>query len=412
MSDRPPVFVHAADLHLGAPLRALGKGINEERRAQLVKLADQTFDNLIDESIRLNAEFVVLSGDIYDGAEREAHAQIRFSVGLKRLVTAGIPVYIVHGNHDPLLNSVVNVVSLPEGVTVFGSDNVTSFRHTLRDGRTVLIAGVSYADKREERRLASMFNGIKRDGDTAVVGVLHTNLGGVSSHGNYAPSSESELSSAPVDYWALGHVHKRQVKQIGPNRYWAYPGNLQGRDAGETGPKGALVVPILTSGVGEPQFLPLDTFRFANLEIDCKQANDLSGIASQISAMVLDLSDGRPMIVRVNLRGRSAAHSAVSATPNLEQELEMLCGEALNHGYVERVKSFLLPELDLETLKAGDDLLGDLLRAMENLDPSVFDPAAVELNASTVTAELISELRALMTADLLADLYTSGTESA
>ena len=80
MSERPPVFVHAADLHLGAPLRALGKGINEERRAQLVKLADQTFDNLIDESIRLNAEFVVLSGDIYDGAEREAHAQIRFSV--------------------------------------------------------------------------------------------------------------------------------------------------------------------------------------------------------------------------------------------------------------------------------------------------------------------------------------------
>ena len=49
---------------------------------------------------------------------------------------------------------------------------------------------------------------------------------------------------------------------------------------------------------------------------------------------------------------------------------------------------------------------------MENLDPSVFNPAAVELNASTVTAELISDLRDLMTADLLADLYTSGTESA
>lgn len=412
MPEMPPVFVHAADLHLGAPLRELGKGINDEARRNLVNLVNTAFDNLINESIRLKAEFVVLAGDIYDGADREAHAQIRFSLGLKKLVDAGIGVYIVHGNHDPVLGGIINVVSLPEGVTVFGTDKVSQVRHTMRDGRAVVVAGVSYESAHDRRPLATMFNGISRDGAVAVVGVLHTNLGGVSTaHNNYAPSSEADLAAAPVDYWALGHVHKRQVRPIGQNRYWAYPGNLQGRDAGEPGEKGALVVPILDHGVGEPQFLPMDAFHFANIAIDCTDAADLGPIAGLIREKCTGLSSGKPLLIRVTLHGYSAAHAAVSSTSNIEQAIELLCGDALNGGHIEKIVSHLLPEVDIHTLRTADDLLGDLLMAVENLAPGDFDPETAGLDPSLLTPDRLTDMRNAMTADFLLGFYDA-TEGA
>ena len=402
MTAKPPVFVHAADLHIGSPLRNLGKGVSDQDRKSLVERVDKAFDNLISTTITIGAEFIVLAGDIYDGAEREAHAQIRFSLGLQRLVDAGVGVYIVHGNHDPLINSVVNVVSLPEQVVVFGTDQVNAVAHKMRDGRTVIVAGISYADVREERPLATMFRDLNPDGAAAVVGVLHTNLGGVSTaHGNYAPSSESDLTAAPVDYWALGHVHKRQIKSIGQNRYWAYPGNLQGRDAGEEGEKGALVVPILTHGVGEPEFIALDTIRFAQIDLDCSEEDNLTGIGRLVNDRVKALTCDLPLILRVTLRGRSRAYGPVRETAQLEKALQVICGDSLNGGYVEKVRFQLLPALDVESLRHADDLLGDLLRAVETLSASDFDAATAGLDPSVLTDGLIGDLRNSITADLL-----------
>jgi DNA repair exonuclease SbcCD nuclease subunit len=67
-----PVFVHAADFHIGAPLRQLGKGLKEDVRKHLRKLAGKALSNLVDLTIQRDAEFLPLAGDIYDRAEREA----------------------------------------------------------------------------------------------------------------------------------------------------------------------------------------------------------------------------------------------------------------------------------------------------------------------------------------------------
>ena len=40
-----PVFVHAADLHLGAPLLSLGAGLTAEAKAELLSLVDKAFTN-------------------------------------------------------------------------------------------------------------------------------------------------------------------------------------------------------------------------------------------------------------------------------------------------------------------------------------------------------------------------------
>ncbi|WP_214429507.1 metallophosphoesterase family protein, partial [Escherichia coli] len=72
------------------------------------------------------------------------------------------------------------------------------------------------------------------------IGILHTSLTGQEGHDVYAPCSVDDLRRAGYDYWALGHIHERQVVAEAPAI--VFPGNLQGRHAREAGPKGATLV--------------------------------------------------------------------------------------------------------------------------------------------------------------------------
>jgi exonuclease SbcD len=74
------------------------------------------------------------------------------------------------------------------------------------------------------------------------IGVLHTNLGGISEHANYAPCSLQTLKNKGYQYWALGHVHSRQILCTDP--YIVYPGNIQGRNGREQGEKSCELVTV------------------------------------------------------------------------------------------------------------------------------------------------------------------------
>ena len=74
------------------------------------------------------------------------------------------------------------------------------------------------------------------------IGLLHTGLGGADGHERYAPCTLEELRLRGYDYWALGHIHTRQVLCQDPPVVFA--GNVQGRHIRETGPKGCLLATI------------------------------------------------------------------------------------------------------------------------------------------------------------------------
>ena len=247
-------FLHAADLHLGAPLESLGESIDSASFERVKSLVNRAFDRLVDVAIEEDVEFVVLAGDVYDTADRDPGAQRRLLLGLRRLTENNIKVFMVHGNHDPLTRDIKNM-ALPEGVVVFPAGKLGSEIVTMRNGVEVTVAGVSYAKKEETENLVPLFAGLT---GSTIVGVLHTNVGGENLvHKNYAPSTATELQSSPVHYWALGHIHKRSVNTIGSG-WLAYPGNLQGRSvkASECGPKGVLIVDVEDDGrVLEPRFV-------------------------------------------------------------------------------------------------------------------------------------------------------------
>lgn len=370
--DRVGTIVHAADLHLGAPLHSLGIRLGDERAAEFRRSATGAFDELVELTLRVDADVLVLAGDVYDQAEFEVAAQLRLARGLQRLVDAGVRVFIAHGNHDPLAGAFRPATTLPDGVTVFAAGEPQIHQVALRTGHVLDIVGVSFERRHEPENLARRFSRLPLDHRRAV-GVLHTNVGSNPDHGEHAPCTVADLAAAPVGYWALGHIHLRQVHPLGPGRWWAYPGNLQGRStkASECGAKGALVVPVLTEGFGEPEFHPCDRVRFVRLDVDVSAAGDL-GDALDLAAASLGTAageaEGRPVVARVRLIGSTAAHGQLRA----QDDLAELLREHRGAPAVASVETATRPLVPRDQLLDRGDLLADLLGSLDAID----DPAA------------------------------------
>ncbi|MFT5442658.1 MAG: exonuclease SbcD [Myxococcota bacterium] len=304
-------YIHAADLHLDTPFQGLRKTAPDVH-AQLLNASLVAWDALVELALERGAQFMLLAGDLYDGAERGVRAQLRFRSGVRKLSAAGIEVFIVHGNHDPLEQGWSAIGEWPEGVTVFPSGQVTSAQ-VARGGETIAtVHGRSYA-KRETRENLSI--DFRRTSESGLhIGLLHCNVGGAPGHENYSPCSVEDLAAADMDYWALGHVHKHAVIKDG-DPWVVYPGNLQGRSPqpGERGAKGAVVVDVDGARVTNVEHVALDRVRFVEHELDVSGCSDVGELEEQLVACAdkqHELAGGRGVLLRARLVEASAALAA------------------------------------------------------------------------------------------------------
>ena len=58
-------FIHAADLHLGAPFRGL-RALSSKWANRLLTAIPESYDRMVDAAIARDVDFVVVSGDIFD----------------------------------------------------------------------------------------------------------------------------------------------------------------------------------------------------------------------------------------------------------------------------------------------------------------------------------------------------------
>lgn len=336
--------------------------------SEISERASRAFGNLVNVAVEEAVDIVVLAGDVYDTAEYEVRAQLRFTDGLRRLGDAGIRVFVAHGNHDPLTTGFRRAAQLPDNVTVFDPGDPQVHRVDLPGGHVVHVAGVSFATKHETSNLAALFRELETPA-AATVGVLHANVGSSTEHGPYAPCTTSDLESAPVGYWALGHIHKRAVHPIGPGRWWAYPGNLQGRSskASECGPKGFLLIPVTPDGFAEPEFRPCAEVRFERIDVDVSTCANLEEVIDAIEVSAVEgIEDLCTVVARVRLTGRSDLHTDLVKLGDvgLLEEVQDRVGTSISYA-VTKIEIATRTAINREQILARRDMRSALLTRLD-----------------------------------------------
>ena len=374
--------LHAADLHIDSPLRGLtryeGAPVEEMQLA-----ARRATENLVQAAIEHTVDLVVIAGDVFDGDWKDYGTGLFWMRQLGKLHDHGIPVVIVAGNHDAA-SDFSRRLTMPDNVTQLSASKPEAKRF---DHLDLVVVGQGYGAKSMPTDLAAGFP--LADPGLFTLGLLHTSLDGRPGHASYAPTSLDMLRGRGYQYWALGHVHKREVVLEDP--WVVFPGNVQGRHARETGSKGASLVTVENGEVQSVEHLSLDVARWADCAVDCAAANDLDSLLALVSSRFDETvaeADGRLVAVRVRLVGASPVHQVLWTNPDrVEAEVRGL--GALQSGvWIEKVK--------IETRRQGEvdsELMAGITATAAALKASVDELAALDGMFTDFRNKIPSELR-------------------
>lgn len=370
-------FIHAADLHLDSPMRGLSR--YEGAPVERLRVATRgALERLVDLALAEAVDFVLLAGDIYDRDWQDFHTGLFFREQMVRLARQQIRVFMIQGNHDAQ-GVISRQLMLPANVTVFSSRTAQT---VCLDALGVAIHGRSFPDRVVEEDLVpgypapvpGFFN----------IGLLHTSLNGRPGHDPYAPTDPHILAAKGYDYWALGHIHQRDVVLEQPRIVFA--GNLQGRHVNEAGPKGCELV-VLEGERLRAEFLALDVVRWGQLEISLTNAEDLAALGNLFREQLRPLlkSGGdRLHALRVHLRGVSPLYELEAGQPGtLDGAIRAAAQDVAEAEiWVEQVRVKLTAPLDREAVGRRQDAVGELIGLVDELggdEPGLRAFAAGEL---------------------------------
>ena len=370
-------FIHCADIHLDTPLQGLaqypGAPVNEIRNA-----TRRAFEKILDAAVSEGVDFLIIAGDLYDTGLKSFESALFFNRQMARLKDAGIDVYLIYGNHDAA-SKLIKQVRPPKNVRIFRSSEPHTFTN---DGLRVAIHGQSFSTPEITEDLAAKYpppiSGFFN------IGVLHTNLAGISEHANYAPCSLETLKNKGYQYWALGHVHNRQILCMDP--YIVYPGNSQGRHGKEPGEKSCELVTVAEAGTISIERIPTSVVPWIEAAIDASGCRTADEAYERLRAtLVALLAQGKERVTALRLRilGTTDAHAELSRDPeqvrNEAISIANECGNGLL--WVERVQVATLPCLDREALLKREDPIGEIVRIVAALRQ---DPTSVA-NCNAIT---------------------------
>ena len=381
-------ILHTADVHLDSPLTSLALR-DEDLRASIQSATRSAFMRTIDTALSEGVAALLISGDLYDGAQRSAKTAAFLTGQLERLRAAGIPVFYIKGNHDAE-NPITGEVMLPDNVHMFDG---RGGKVQLEDN-DIWIHGLSFSGKHAPDSLLSKF-GAPVPG-TVNIAMLHTSLAGAAGHDNYAPCSVAELTVLGFDYWALGHVHKRQVHS---EALWiVMPGIPQGRDIGEAGPKFATLLSIEQGEIAVAE-VPTSVVSFLSHAVDLSGTESDDEIRQKIRVDLHDqmseLGPAENAILRLSLAGYTPRRWHVLRDRDVWLETVKQIAEETGRLWIDKL-SFALEPPQAASDKSATEELGRLMA-------DIAAEQAFAAQAQTEVDDMLSQLPPACRATLLSD---------
>ncbi len=341
-------FIHTADIHWGMTPdsdKPWGK-----QREQAIRL---TFQRIIDDARRSNADLLLISGDLF---HRQPLAKDLKEINYLFSTLPGTHIVITAGNHDRIRSSsaLYNFTWCPN-VKFLMDDQISSVYFEDLDTE---VFGFSYHTAEITEPRTDYLTAADHSKARIRILMLH---GGDPKH---LPFDRYALEATPYTYIALGHIHKPQV--ILENRM-AFPGSPEPIDMTETGPHGYLAgeIDAATGSVVSLEFKEIAQAQYIPLIINVSPSTTNTELFDLVSGEVQKRGTGN--IYRFKIRGMR--------DPDTEFDLDYISGQWNIIEIIDESE----PQYDFHALFAEHpgDMIGFYIRALMKDDMSPVEKKAL-----------------------------------
>lgn len=325
-------FLHIADIHLGIKRYGLEERTKDFFYAWSTCLQKYAIDERVD--------FVLIAGDLFDRRQIDPQAANHAIFSLERLKAAGIPVYVIEGNHDQRETgsdfswlrsfSQWRYLRLLEPRHIEGRVEYTPWSDEAREGgyidcKDVRIFGSRWYGVTTANVLPQLSEAIRphlREGAYNVM-MLHAEIEGQLNRPIPALSTAKLLQLREgIDYLALGHIHKNfEIEN------WAFnPGSLEAANVDEfKETRGAYLVELADGKVQARLVRDYTQRPFRFVEFGLSDFTEPDTAVNALSAHLIKAcrhdADTPPPIVEVTLTGRLSFKSSLLKLEAVKSEV-------------------------------------------------------------------------------------------
>lgn len=365
-------FLHIADVHLDSPFLGLSF-LPSELFCQIKNAIQLSFEKAVNFAIDNDVDLVLLAGDTFDSIHPTPQSKIFFANQIKRLVDRQIQVVMVLGNHDYsqiddlLLNESPYFKIIGSNEQIEQADFMTKSQYKYR------VVGFSYQHNHITEDIIAKYP--PKSTSIYTIGLAHAGMKQSSvDQNNYAPFTLNEVKDLNYDYFALGHIHLRQVLSQEP--WIVYSGNLQGRHVNEKDAKGFYFGQVDEQSQNtQLQFIDVSPIVWQTVDLILDEPfKSTTKLCAKIQNLLAD-NNLRPTLFTLNIIGAELLSDA---------QLDMLNDKSM---YEELSNNLQYHSLLVKVYYKHRDFI-----ALNATDRALFAKAAEEILTANHTCELASSL--------------------
>lgn len=303
-------IIHTGDIHIGSAFAFLD---SEKARLRQAEITDG-FRRLCTYARENKIEVVLIAGDLFDG--NALSPQNKGEVFAAIAAAAPTAFFYVSGNHD---DEFYAQKPLPQNLHLFSQNHGWQAYHLAEN---ITVTGMDTRNFSMEK-----FANIPLDNSRFNILLLHGDI-----HQNTGKESIplSLISSAPIDYLALGHIHKPDLQCVpfGTRGKYRYCGCLEGRGFDETGARGFFLLEIVNGRLQDEKFYSIATREVCEVRVDITGCTSYAALENAVFAATREVPAKN--LVKAVLCGTYSL--------GLQKELPLLTGKLSQRFFHARVE--------------------------------------------------------------------------